>query len=548
MKYKQSIFLALLFVIATISAQTTLTKQESHTFKGYLDGKVAFDDDNRYLKNFTLGVKWSTYLGEPVESYAFKWEANNSFKVKIKETYRTFTREQIGKYPELIKRLDAVRPAKVNVLVYGSAEGDFVTVNRGDLPEYSDYYTHNGGTTKKKGKSYDKHQLLTTIAYLVKDEHLIFGRKGVETQGAIIGTSPEWNNFIKWKKQGTYVNGAKANFDGITNYEETEFKQFSDYKKKSTNKVYKNLYQNTNKLVLKAELESLDWGNQLQSIAETYLHYVKIDKKPSPKKEVAQLLKKEKVTITKKYTKGGFWGETATYENPKFEIIKEDDTDLIILNSLTKRPFDFTKIKNLTLNKLKGLKLEGNSPILYGVIKGDFIVFYALSKHNGNYDKIHYFIFNIHSNLIKHFKVDYNRNANYHPDSFNILTGDRFARLPGVDSYKYKNKRESDWYKSITKINRLSTISDSDNRLKRVIDNCKKMIDKNTFKNVEYIIDYDNNFSVDEWKRSGYQKKTNYDYYPNIINFYSINMYKYLFSIRVDYNKENVTKCQYFIK
>lgn len=270
-----------------VNAQSILNKEGNEIFKGRVTATSNYNKPNqRFIKDFSVGIKWSVYLGEPVESYAFKWNASNSFIVKINGQDKTFTRSQINEYPDLASQLNKVKPVSLEVIVYGKASGNSISVKRGGIPKDSEFYVNNLPTYKKNGQSYDRYSLLTDVLYKIGDQHFLFGSSGQERNGSIVGTSPEWNNFISWKQKTSNVSTPNAKFDYLVrNYSKSKFKSLSEDDKNEVNNKFKRAYLNTNKFSLNTEIVKIDWGYQLINIANTYLKYKKEGKNPKKKKD-----------------------------------------------------------------------------------------------------------------------------------------------------------------------------------------------------------------------------------------------------------------------
>ena len=307
-KIKKSAVLIIFFLcFGVLTSQTTIYKGDNHIFKGRVLGNPSYGKINqKFIKDFSVGLKWSVYLGEPVESYGFKWNASNSFTVKINGQNKTFTRSQINEYPDLAALLKKVRPENLEVIVYGEASGKAISVKRGNIPQDSEFYANNLPTYKKNGQSYDRYSLLTHILYKIGNQHFLFGYSGQERSGSAIGTSPEWNNFIAWKQRTSNVSEPNIRFDYLVkNYTKPKFKNLSTEKKKNANNTFKRAYLNANKLSLKAKIVKIDWGYQLINIANKYLKYKKQGKKLKKKKD--DFWEDEKKTDNK--DSDDFWAE-----------------------------------------------------------------------------------------------------------------------------------------------------------------------------------------------------------------------------------------------
>ena len=313
---KNIIYLCLLLLYGFTQGQTSIQKDNNQIFKGRVKGIPNYGKPNqKFIKDFSVGIKWSVYLGEPVESYAFKWNASNSFTVKVNGQNKTFTKSQINEFPDLAAELSKVIPDYVEVIVYGEASGKSVSVKRGSNPKYSEFYANNLPTYKKNGQSYDRYSLLTHVLYKIGNQHFLFGKSGIEVSGAIIGTSA-------WKQRTSNYSEPNIRFDYLVrNLSEEKFKKLSKDKKDEANKKFKTAYLNANTLKLKAEIVKIEWGYQLINIANKYLKYKKEGKKKEKKKD--DFWEDDEKTKTKK--KDDFWEEDSTTKKDKNDDFWNED-------------------------------------------------------------------------------------------------------------------------------------------------------------------------------------------------------------------------------
>lgn len=327
-----SLFLFLLNKDLAFGQGTVLKKGAEQNYKGYVTSVATIQEDpTGFMKSFEVGIQWTTYFSEPVENYSFKWEANDHFKVNIEGKPVSISKYQLSKYPELLKEMESVTPAHLDVVLYGQASGGSVNVKLGHSPAESQLYEQNGGSVKKSGQSYRVYNLLATFVYKVRDANFLFARSGKRAAGSIVGGSPDWNNFIQWRGKNTYLGGGSSAIGSdVLNYSPEEYKKLSPEKKEQANQRFKNIYKAVNELKIKADIINLSWGSQLESIARRYLQKEKEDKKEKDKKADKEddFWKGEKDTETAKNTKSGnddFWNggnETKTTSNKKV-----NDTD-----------------------------------------------------------------------------------------------------------------------------------------------------------------------------------------------------------------------------
>ena len=267
-------------------SQTVLKKGEDHSYKGYVSTIVVSDDPSGYMKSFEIGIQWTTFMGEPVENYAFSWEANDRFKAKVDGKTVTISKYELDKYPDLVKELEAVKPSRADVVLYGKAKGGSASVRPGSLPNEPRLFVQNGGSVKKSGQSYRVYNLLGTFVYEVSDSNLLFGTSGKKIAGSIVGGSPNWNNFIQWRDKQTYLGGVSSVADyHVLNYSPAEYGNLSADEKENADRRFKNIYKIVDELEVRASLKTLEWGYQLESIAREYLKREKKEEEEEEEEE-----------------------------------------------------------------------------------------------------------------------------------------------------------------------------------------------------------------------------------------------------------------------
>ncbi len=75
----------------------------------------------RFINRAVLVTEWWTLFGEPVENYAFQWWRNESYHVRwIRPRVNsvTVTRAELTRYPDLLRRFDALKPLDATFEVY----------------------------------------------------------------------------------------------------------------------------------------------------------------------------------------------------------------------------------------------------------------------------------------------------------------------------------------------------------------------------------------------------------------------------------------------
>ena len=91
-----------------VVAQTTINRNANLRLIGQVKGEF-FSDTKDMLKDFTLGVEWWTLLAEPVELYNVKWNSTGHYKIEVDGQTVEINRNEISKYPDLLKRFDCLK-------------------------------------------------------------------------------------------------------------------------------------------------------------------------------------------------------------------------------------------------------------------------------------------------------------------------------------------------------------------------------------------------------------------------------------------------------
>ncbi|CAF3491983.1 unnamed protein product, partial [Rotaria sp. Silwood2] len=83
---------------------------------------------NSFIKKITYGVDWWILMGEFVEDYGFKWESSGHYTIgssngikymeRDKNQSYSINRDQLVKYPALLKRFDDIAPRAVFPIIY----------------------------------------------------------------------------------------------------------------------------------------------------------------------------------------------------------------------------------------------------------------------------------------------------------------------------------------------------------------------------------------------------------------------------------------------
>jgi hypothetical protein len=271
-----------LILLSTVSFSQTLKRDKDLRLTGDINHKIFNDEaDNDYPKglmdNFTLGVQWWEFLGEPMEYYSFKWEATQVIQID----FGTFLkRSDLDKYPNLLKRFDNIRPSHLELGLSASQ---------------------------------DLNSSYGNIKYNLEDWQILYTKAGVLSKNLSPGSPETWNEFWKW------------DWDMQKNYNiETEkFKTLSEEEQKKITSKLRTKFRQCTSLNVSVYIKDIKWPkSEINGIYEAYLQYEKGEKKPSPLEEVKEAEKEIAKETT--YTKDDFWGEVADIEEPEVEIFEKN--------------------------------------------------------------------------------------------------------------------------------------------------------------------------------------------------------------------------------
>lgn len=273
----------ILVLISTVSFSQILKRDKDLRLTGDINHKIFNDEaDNDYPKgimdNFTLGIQWWEFLGEPMEYYSFKWEATQVIQID----FGTFLkRSDLDKYPDLLKRFDNIRPSHLELGLSASQ---------------------------------DLNSSYRNIKYNLEDWQILYAKAGVQSKNLSPGSPETWNEFWKWDWD------MQKHFNIATD----KFKALSIEERKKITSELRNKFRQCNSLNVSVYIKDIKWPkSEINGIYEAYLQYEKGEKKPSPLEEVAEAEKEIANETT--YTKDDFWGEVADVEEPEVEIFESGD-------------------------------------------------------------------------------------------------------------------------------------------------------------------------------------------------------------------------------
>lgn len=181
------VFAAVAFLSTATVAQTytDVPRSEDQSFNGTV--KVSSEEVSRrtsgFVRELEVSFKWAGFFGQPVESYALRWQMGEVIRQSGKPPLR---RSDLEKYPDLLERFDDLKPTEIilntQVLAYSAQL----------TPEnWRDYQPNNYARSSNPYFA----QGIKTISRV---PHLVIRRSG-ELGTDIIPSSPKnTQSFIEW--------------------------------------------------------------------------------------------------------------------------------------------------------------------------------------------------------------------------------------------------------------------------------------------------------------------------------------------------------------
>ncbi|EPR72114.1 hypothetical protein ADIWIN_2953 [Winogradskyella psychrotolerans RS-3] len=255
-------------------------------------------DKTNFLNEFTLKMKVWDYLGEPLEMYAFQWYRKGYYTVKVDNTSRSMSLDQLLEYPDLQKRFLDIRPTKVDIKIFGYAgDGNSSDKNR-------------VGKIKVEESSVPVNVVYT---YIVKDVDLLIAREGEFREPTVAGSPPTWNEFFNWQ----YSDPKGPLID--LNVTEDSFKRLSQEEQKQRITKIKNIWKQVKQISVSASIETLEWPEyEMIDIIKTYDRYKNEKKELSPQEKLEAEL--AEVQRTTEYNRNDEWGELPDLVEPEIEV------------------------------------------------------------------------------------------------------------------------------------------------------------------------------------------------------------------------------------
>ncbi|MFT4661038.1 MAG: hypothetical protein ACI8XB_001309 [Patiriisocius sp.] len=316
----------ILVLISTVSFSQTLKRDKDLRLTGDINHKIFNDEaDNDYPKglmdNFTLGIQWWEFLGEPMEYYSFKWEATQVIQID----FGTFLkRSDLDKYPDLLKRFDNIRPSHLELGLSASQ---------------------------------DLNSSYRNIKYNLEDWQILYTKAGVQSKNLSPGSPETWNEFWKWDSD------MQKNY----NIETEKFKTLSEEEQKKITRELRTKFRQCTSLNVSVYIEDIKWPkSEINGIYEAYLQYEKGEKEPSPLEEVKEAEKEIAKETT--YTKDDFWGEVADVGEPELELFDiVDESGRYLKNGLREKNSKKVLIEPVkALSNIGDLRKDFEEVRLYG--------------------------------------------------------------------------------------------------------------------------------------------------------------------------------------
>ena len=322
-----SILIFSLFSLNQIAAQGTMHKQNGH-FTAQLDffgnylvqnsaghikgssldyGNGLTNTDQKWyteksvkakglVQSAILQVDWWALFGEPTEQYQFVWQSSGYYDItytdsKNKPVSIRISKENLGKYPDLLKRFDNLAPTDMAFEI----KWKMGNPNENDIKKIEEKYTLDANFYSGLGSN----NLNTNRLYKtdVKNGSLLF-----EPTGATPFATPS----IRPGKGEEFLGIEKGQFNDANIKRILYWWQFCQT---HTIDGFKAVKQN--------------WPiDEMKAIAEKYLAYENGEEEPTPKEQIAKAEEKNKKTTA--YAKNDFWSDAVEEENFKLTVFNEN--------------------------------------------------------------------------------------------------------------------------------------------------------------------------------------------------------------------------------
>lgn len=267
-------------------------------------GTPWIEDETQLLRKFDLHLQWWTLLGEPIEYYDFRWYLNDQYWLP---DGGRITRNELKKYPDLLKRFDAIRPRRMDLLITGSFSND----DKGKQtapPVVAPFYSR--GNYKF---------LRTEFAYFIPDRKLMITRSGEVGHGIVPGSPKDWEYFLQYPifyDGVTMFESLVKDNNGLRNGAEKLDESSLQYRRKQLREVFRE----ATKVEVFVQIANIEWPmSELQAIAQRFREYESGEREPTPQEIVKERVEKEAGSLTE-YSGDEFWSVPDPELDPRIEI------------------------------------------------------------------------------------------------------------------------------------------------------------------------------------------------------------------------------------
>lgn len=269
------------------------------------------------LSTAALQVDWWTLFNEPTEQYEFQWTSSGRYDIsftdkKGKLVTATISRSMLEKYPDLLKRFDALQPTDI---------------------KFEIKWRIGSQTDADRDAFLRKYKLMGSIGDNMP--HVKAGFKTLVKNGLLFepaGKKPFSVPGIRPGKGQEFL-GLQATYDN------KKLGEIFDYWKISTGHVIQDF-----------RATAIDWPvDEMKAIAEKFISYEKGETEPSPKEEIASA--NDKNRQTQPYAKDDFWKDA----------VEEDKAPHLDIFSAATGPFRFQEARfKIGNNTLPGLVIPNH--------------------------------------------------------------------------------------------------------------------------------------------------------------------------------------------
>ena len=261
-----------------------------------------------FVGEATLQIDWWSLLGEPVSSDRFFWKTSGWYVVRYtdkksgKVGTSTVSRTVLAKYPDLLKRFDAIAPSNIDF------EVDFSLASLSD----KDYQAFRKKYNMLETIGAAAPHLNSTFTSPVKGVQMLFFRSDKMPFNA--PGSPSWNEFLSLSNE----------------YDKNKLRMIVDY------------WRYARELRIRSfRVVRMKWPlGEFKAIAEKFDQYERGEGDESFTEKIKAI--EEQAAQTPQYASNDFWAETSSLNRYYFYIIDannvQDDYYNLIVNGINVGP------------------------------------------------------------------------------------------------------------------------------------------------------------------------------------------------------------------